>query len=149
MTTKPFLKLDKDLSSSVGMFDTYTRKTVAMSLTYTVLYSFFLDRYNFWQSQGGSFFDSMESIAGKYNVSKRTVIRFVKEFRSIGIIQKTKKDRSNVYVVKDIFVEDRWRLIQRGEEPVAKQQHCHHVKSVPVTMPLDADDYEYDPNIPF
>ena len=148
MTTKPFLKLDKDLSSSVGMFDTYTRKTVAMSLTYTVLYSFFLDRYNFWQSQGGSFFDSMESIAGKYNVSKRTVIRFVKEFRSIGIVQKTKKDRSNVYVVKDIFVDDRWQLLQRGEEPVA-QQHCHPVKSVLVTMPLDADDYEDDPNIPF
>lgn len=146
MTTRPFLKLDKDLMSAVSLYDTYTKKTIHLEMTDKILYSFFLDRYNFWNSQQGIFFDSIESMASKTTCSVSTIIRFIKEFRSIGVIQKTKKDRSNVYVVKDIFVEDRWKLLQRGEEPVA-QQHCHPVKSVPI--PLDAHDYEDDSDIPF
>lgn len=148
MTTRPFLKLDKDLMSAVSLYDTYTKKTIHLEMTGKFLYSFFLDRYNFWNSQQALFFDSIESMASKTPCSVSTIIRFIKEFRSIGVIQKTKKDRSNVYVVKDIFVEDRWKLLQRGEEPVA-QHHCHPIKSGPVDMPLDTDDYEYDSDIPF
>lgn len=149
MTTRPFLKLDKDLMSAVSLYDTYTKRTIHLEMTDKFLYSFFLDRYNFWNSQQALFFDSIESMASKTTCSVSTIIRFIKEFRSIGVIQKTKKDRSNVYVVKDIFVEDRWKLLQRGEENPVAQHHCHPVKSVPAAMPLDTDDYEYDSGCPF
>lgn len=54
-----------------------------------------------------------------------------------------KEDRKNVYSVEDMFEDVRWELV--GSKSAAKQQRCPPVKS----MPLDADDYEDDPNIPF
>lgn len=58
-----------------------------------------------------------------------------------------KGGRKNVYWVGDIFEDAGWELV--GSKPAAKQQRCPPVKSMPMVMPLGADDYEDDMDIPF
>ena len=147
MTTRPFLQLDKELLTADAIYNIYTKKVLEINITDKILYTFFLDRYKFWESQKALFFDSIESISEKTKCCPRTINRFLKEFVYAGIISKRKEDRKNVYSVEDVFEDARWELVV--SKPAAKPQRCPPVDSAPVTMPLDADDYEDDPNIPF
>lgn len=147
MTTRPFLQLDKELLTADVIYNIYTKKVVEINITDKILYTFFLDRYKFWESQKALFFDSIESISEKTKCCPRTINRFLKEFVYAGIISKRKEDRKNVYCVEDVFEDARWELV--WSKPAVKPQRCTSTKSGPVAMPLDADDYEADPNIPF
>ena len=146
MKTRPFLQLDKELLTADAIYNIYTKKVVEINITDKILYTFFLDRYKFWESKKALFFDSIESISEKTKCCPRTINRFLKEFVYAGIISRKKEDRKNVYSVEDIFEDARWELL--GRKSVAVEQQGNPPKKS-VAIPLDAHDYDNDQDIPF
>ena len=109
MENRTFLKQDKQLNRSTTLTNTITGQVVNLSSTEKQLYTWFLDRYEFWKSLGKVFHDNQDFIAQENGVSERTIKRFLKDFVDVGVIDKGVGNgaggsrNSNNYVVVNVF----------------------------------------------
>ena len=163
MKSNTFLQLDKDLLKATIIVNKVDKTTIDIDMQSKVLYTWFLDRFLFWESQHSVFHDNQVDIALMTGVSELSIKRFVKKFSDFGIIEKGVGNgaggfkNSNNYKVVNIFTTQDYFLgtldkktgeivkssvTKRGTSQKKPETPVYTPPKKPYTPPTDDDDLD-------
>lgn len=107
---RPYFAVYHELLCAGRITNTETGETLEWNMADRVVYCWMLSEYENFRKLGNTMYHNIDTIAGRFALSTKTIERHIKTLDRIGLITKTKVKvqggvYSNNYVVHDVFTE--------------------------------------------
>lgn len=96
-------------------------KDKSLSSNEKLIYTLMLSKYTFFKKRGGTYFESMQSIADELGLTRQTVGTCVKKLEIKLLVESKKKANPNGYTGYEYSVVDRFKVFS----PEAKESEVH------------------------